>query len=98
MLHNIGRQSFAGRREEPPTYMHLHPSLSSDVPLRVLVLAVGNLGTAKVSARAEERRRVTGKAAAESHSQYRKAMVVSCDRALFFKRANGNASLKWLVR
>lgn len=54
--------------EESLAHMHLNPSLSSDVPLRALVLAVENLGTAKVSACAEERRRVTGKAAAESHS------------------------------
>jgi hypothetical protein len=51
--------------------MHLHPSSSSDVPLRVLVLAVGNLGTVKASAAAEERRKVTGKAAAKSHSPIR---------------------------
>lgn len=51
-----------------PAYMHLNLSSSSDGPSRALVLAVGNLGTAKVSAGAEERRRVTGKAAAKSHS------------------------------
>ena len=48
--------------------MHHYLSLSSGVPLHALVLAVENLGTAKVSAGAEERRRVTRKAAAESHS------------------------------
>ena len=48
--------------------MHLNLSSSSDGPSHALVLAVGNLGTAKVSAGAEERRRVTRKAAAKSHS------------------------------
>lgn len=56
------------KMEEWLAHMHQLPSSSSDVPLRVLVLAVGSLGTARVLASAKNRKQVTGKAAADSHS------------------------------
>ena len=64
--------------EKRPAHMHQLLSSSSDVPLRVLVLAGESLGTVSVLAGAKDRW-LNKRVAADNRSTIEKAMAIRCN-------------------